>query len=89
MKINPQLCLEVADFFFIFAACSQKNENKQYLNSMTPSFKTTRRNGIVSDRNSVSFSYRSPLGERKVTLSHAFIAKSASRAYARVVTGKK
>lgn len=56
---------------------------------MTKVTTTSRKRGIVSDRNSVSFSYRSPLGERKVTLSHAFIAKSASRAYARVVIGKK
>ncbi len=50
---------------------------------------TTRRKGIVTDRKGVSFSYRSPLGERKVTLSHTFIARSANEAYARVVNGKK
>lgn len=56
---------------------------------MTPVTTTSHRSGIVTDRKGVSFSYRSPLGERRVTLSHAFIAKSANRAYARVVKGKK
>ena len=54
---------------------------------MTPII--SHRGAIVTDRKGVSFSYRSPIGERTVKLSHAFIAKSASEAYARVVNRKK
>lgn len=62
---------------------------KRNNNNMTPVITTSHRIGIVTDRKGVSFSYRSPIGERTVKLSHAFIAKSASEAYARVVNRKK
>ena len=74
---------------YICSAFTIEQERVSFETIMTQITRTSRKKGIVSDRNSVSFSYRSPLGERKVTLSHAFIAKSASRAYARVVIGKK
>ena len=45
--------------------------------------------GIVTDSKSVSFSYRSPIGVRKVVMSHATIAQRASESYARIVNGKK
>ncbi len=56
---------------------------------MTPVITTLHKSGITTDHKGVSFSYRSPIGERTVKLSHAFIAKSASEAYARVVNRKK
>ena len=56
---------------------------------MTPTTTSSRRSGIVTDRKGVSFSYRSPIGERKVTLSHSLIAKRANESYARIVNGKK
>lgn len=74
---------------YICSAFIKEQERVTLETTMTQVTTTSRKKGIVSDRNSVSFSYRSPLGERKVTFSHAFIAKSASRAYARVVIGKK
>ena len=74
---------------YICSVFTKEREKVSFETIMTKVTTTSRKRGIVSDRNSVSFSYRSPLGERKVTLSHAFIAKSASRAYARVVIGKK
>ena len=54
---------------------------------MTNDVKTQR--GIVRDRNSVSFSYRSPIGVRRVVMSHATIAQRANESYARIVNGKK
>lgn len=74
---------------YICSVFIKEQERVSFETIMTQVTTTSRKQGIVSDRNSVSFSYRSPLGERKVTLSHAFIAKSAKRAYARVVIGKK
>lgn len=66
--------------------CTCFKQNK-ILHIMTPII--SHRGAIVTDRKGVSFSYRSPIGERTVKLSHAFIAKSASEAYARVVNRKK
>lgn len=54
---------------------------------MTNEVRTKR--GIVTDSKSVSFSYRSPIGVRKVVMSHATIAQRASESYARIVNGKK
>lgn len=76
-------------FFCTFAARFHWNKNIVTINNMTPTTTTTRRTGIVTDRKGVTFSYRSPIGERKVTLSHALIAQRANESYARIVSGKK
>ena len=76
--------LEFHGFLITFAHPFYKNK---VIARMAPII--SHRSGIVTDRKGVSFSYRSPIGERTVKLSHAFIAKSASEAYDRVVNRKK